>query len=213
MIKRRTSPPSPPLTERPRPGGASGASTERSLPRRIVGAILQLGLLLVLVLVLRPPSLGGTTGYTIVSGHSMEPTYHTGDIVVTRPEPDLAVGDVIVYEVPDGEPGAGHHVIHRIIGGDAVEGFITQGDNNPYADPWRPKPHDVIGTVVLLIPQGANVLVIATGPLGVGAVAALAFLWLLWPRTPEDESPDDTASTADPEPADTGPPDPLVVAR
>ena len=47
-----------------------------------------------------PTSLGGCTTLTIVSGHSMEPTYYTGDLVVSRCG-DYQVGDIVVYNPPN----------------------------------------------------------------------------------------------------------------
>src|SRR3954447_9111211 len=79
--------------------------------------------------VLRPQSLGGPAGYVLVSGHSMLPRYHTGDLVLVERRHSYHVGQVIAYRVPKGDAMAGAQVIHRIIGGDARRGFVVQGDN------------------------------------------------------------------------------------
>ena len=62
-----------------------------------------------------PVALGGNTTYTIVAGRSMEPALESGDLVITRRQASYEVGDVIVYEIPAGDPGAGVKVIHRIV--------------------------------------------------------------------------------------------------
>ena len=81
---------------------------------------------------------GEPSRLVIVSGHSMDPTFHTGDLVLAWPSDDYQVGDVAPYRVPEGEPGAGGLVIHRIVGGDGELGFVMQGDNNPAPDIWMP---------------------------------------------------------------------------
>src|SRR5688500_12875501 len=78
----------------------------------------------------RPDSLGGRTGYVIVSGQSMEPAMHGGDFVVVRRQPTYRVGDVVSYRIPMGE-FIGRRIIHRIVGGSATDGFILRGDNKP----------------------------------------------------------------------------------
>lgn len=70
---------------------------------------------------------------SLVSGVSMEPTMHTGDIVVTRhvSADSLKVGDVIRFRQN------GRDVIHRVINIDRSNGsliFTTQGDNNSAKD-------------------------------------------------------------------------------
>lgn len=132
-----------------------------------------------------PPALGGRTGYVIVAGHSMEPTYHTNDLAITYETSRVEVGDVIVYRVPQGEQGAGAHVIHRVVGGDGVSGYVTQGDNREGPDTWHPDHGDVVGKVVALVPQGGRALAMAfnLGNLGLVALAFLA--WALWPRPDE----------------------------
>jgi signal peptidase I len=109
-------------------------------------------------LLLSPTVLGGPATYVWVSGISMEPTLETGDLVIVRRADDYAVGDVIAFRVPPGQPGAGALVIHRIVGGSAETGFVTQGDNKRRPDSWRPTPQDILGSSWLVAP-GAGFLV------------------------------------------------------
>src|SRR3954451_8885363 len=92
---------------------------------------------------LRPESLGGRAGYVLVSGQSMEPRYHTGDLVLVQRHAGYHVGQVIAYRVPKGDPMAGAQVIHLIVGGDAKRGFVVRGGHRTPADVWRRQPADI----------------------------------------------------------------------
>src|SRR5687768_9615768 len=70
---------------------------------------------------LAPTNLGGPTAYIEVSGHSMDGTYQTGDLVITREQDSYEVGDIVTFRVDNGGK-----VIHRIIGGNGTEGYTLQ---------------------------------------------------------------------------------------
>lgn len=77
-------------------------------------------------------------GFTPVLSNSMSPTFSTGEIVITRPEPrsQLRVGDVVVLPLPD---NSGQRYLHRIVEIESNEQQVlvrTQGDKNPKPDPW-----------------------------------------------------------------------------
>lgn len=97
---------------------------------------------------LRPLALGGPASYVIVSGKSMLPTLETGDLVVTHRQSGYEAGDMVAYRV------AGKLVIHRIVGGNGVDGYLMQGDNNPAVDPWKPTDAEIAGTAGLVVPSG-----------------------------------------------------------
>jgi signal peptidase I len=105
-----------------------------------------------------PQSLGGRADWVLVSGTSMLPRLHTGDLVLVEHHSSYHVGEVIAYRVPKGEIGAGHVVIHRIIGGNGRTGWKMQGDNRTAPDLWYPSNHDVIGAKQLRIPDAWFVL-------------------------------------------------------
>lgn len=125
------------------------------------------------LLLLRPQSLGGPVAYVLVSGASMEPALHDGDLVVARPSEAYERGDVIVYRVPEGEVGAGALVIHRVTGGSAARGYVTKGDNRAREDLWRPRPGDVEGRLWLRLPGAGRALALLRTPLGLALVAGL----------------------------------------
>ena len=181
-------------------------ASRRRLRRYVAIAIVAL-LAVAWFAFLRPPLLGGATHYVTVSGTSMLPTLHENDIVVLDKQSGYANGDIIVYFVRDDPTLHGLRVIHRIIGGSAAEGYITQGDNRPVADPWRPTPADIMGRQTLRIAKAGVVLKALKTPTAVGLLAMLWLVVLLWrPRTRAanvvlPEVPDETASPGrDPSP-------------
>ena len=64
------------------------------------------------------------------------------------------VGDIVVYNPPD---VGGARVIHRIIGGNGADGWVMQGDNNDFVDPWEPTDDRVLGKAVLHLPKVGEV--------------------------------------------------------
>lgn len=150
------------------------ASRPRRGPR-LVDALLLLVLALVeipVVALLMPASVGGRTGWTVVLGHSMEPTLDPGDLVITRSCRSYDIGEVIVYRIPKGTPGEGVMVIHRITGGSNAEGFVTTGDNRDCNDPWRPLPSDIAGSHFRTIPNVGHVIAWMRSPLVIGLAMA-----------------------------------------
>jgi signal peptidase I len=111
--------------------------------------------------------------YVVVSGHSMEPTFHTGDVVILARAGAYRKGEVIGYEVPKGGPGAGLVIIHRIVGGNAREGFIVRGDNKQFADPWRPRPRDIVGREQMMVPKVGLATTYIRSRLGLALIAGL----------------------------------------
>ena len=165
-------------------GALIGNDAHRAkLPGDVARRLLRLGSLLLTLAVivfwfvfLRPVSLGGPADYVIVSGLSMEPTLRTGDVVFALEQRSYAIGDVIVYRVPAGEPAAGDRVIHRIVGGSDTTGYRVRGDNKDGIDPWRPKNGDILGKARLTVPRVGSWLVLLRTPLGIALVAGLTTL-------------------------------------
>ena len=144
---------------------------------------------------LRPQAFGGRAAYVLVSGKSMLPRYHTGDLVLVEKQPSYHVGQLIAYRVPKGDAMAGAQVIHRIVGGNAQHGFVVQGDNRSAPDVWRPKPGDIVGAKALRIPSAVLILQFLRSPLFLALLAAcFVFVRVLVPGDAEakaDEQYDD----------------------
>lgn len=120
--------------------------------------LVTLGIVAVWFTGMRPQALGGPTAYVGVSGHSMLPTLRSGDLTIVKKQARYEVGDVVAYTIPEGQPGAGMKIIHRIVGGDGNNGFVTQGDNNGYTDMWHPTDDQVVGRVRMRLPGVAGFL-------------------------------------------------------
>ncbi|MES2170512.1 MAG: signal peptidase I [Actinomycetota bacterium] len=139
--------------------------------------------LLIALVALWPAQYGGFTGLTIVNGHSMEPTYHTGDLVLSLRQPSYQPGDIVSYLIPKGQPGATGRVIHRIVSVSTATGsavYTTQGDNNNSADPWHFGSSDVLGKAIYSIPSIGTLLSKLASPLILGLASAATVFGIVW---------------------------------
>ncbi|MEN6436288.1 MAG: signal peptidase I [Anaerolineaceae bacterium] len=94
-----------------------------------------------------PPQMGGLSTLVIVNGNSMEPLFHSGDLVIVRNADYYQVGDVVAYK----NMQMGKYVIHRIIA-EEFGHFVLQGDNNTWTDGYEPASDEIIGKQWLHIP-------------------------------------------------------------
>lgn len=155
-----------------------------------------------------PITLHGGTSYVLVSGESMLPTYEPRDMVIARAgEPE--VGDVIVYAPAD---LGGAQIVHRIIGGNADDGWVMQGDNNDFIDPFEPTADEVRGVVKVHLPLVGHVTVVLLNPVTWFFVLLLAFAVLIWPSrargadvADDDDGNDDAAGESTGTPAASQP--------
>ena len=167
-----------------------------TLPR-ILPPVAKLAALLALVATCLwfglPQNLGGRADWVMVSGTSMLPHFHTGDLVLVEHRSSYHVGEVVAYRVPKGQVGAGHVVIHRIIGGNGAKGWRLQGDNRTAPDLWYPTNHDVIGAKQLRIPNAWFVLRVFHMPVMLGLFAAMGvFFWIAFSADEETEEEQET---------------------
>jgi signal peptidase len=142
------------------------------LLRRHVFLLLTFAAVLLWFVLLAPAVIGGPATYVWVNGVSMEPTLENGDLAIVRPAGAYHRGDVVAFRVPEGEPGAGGLVIHRIVGGSGTTGFVMQGDNKNAPDGWTPTDDDVVGRLWFRIPGGARHLGLIRDPVLFGSAAS-----------------------------------------
>lgn len=125
-------------------------------------------------------------GFAPVLSPSMEPTFHPGDLVVTKPEPvaDIKVGQIIALPIP-GSPG--QHYVHRIISVTTKDGkplVQTRGDANPKPEPFTLRiDSPTVPRVVSVVPYVGRVSVLlqhSKTRLTVMAVTIFAILLAAW---------------------------------
>jgi len=136
-----------------------------------------LGLLGIWYVTLAPSSLKGPVTYAVVSGHSMEPSLYTGDLVVVRSQSEYHVGDTVLTSVMGGL------VIHRIVW-ISKHSVRTKGINNDVEDTWTLPLSAILGKQEFVFKQVGSYLVqLRTNPLVFGSFAAtVGALMLIDPR-------------------------------
>ena len=143
-----------------------------------------------------PVQFGGVTSFSIVSGKSMEPTYHTGDLVITKVRPAYKIGEIVVYKIPGTDTGHGREVVHRLHTRLPDGTLLAQGDNNKTVDPWTINDADIVGAKWLMIPKAGLVLGFLRSPAAAAILIGALVMWVAWPRRDEDDF-DDAAVIAD----------------
>lgn len=96
----------------------------------------------------------------IVLTGSMTPAINPGDLVLSTSPTRLAPekGDVVIYTGKKFDGSTVAPFAHRIIGGDAVNGFEVKGDNNPDPDVQKPVLSEIEGVIFLTIPLVGKLL-------------------------------------------------------
>jgi signal peptidase I len=123
------------------------------------------------LLFLAPTGLGGPVSLIWVSGISMEPTLHTGDLAVLYERSSYDVGEIVAFEIPEGGT-----VIHRVVRV-VPEGYKFRGDNRSQDDPWVLNEEAIRGQQILSIPSAAKAMTFLGQPhVMAGLVAALVIL-------------------------------------
>ena len=158
--------------------------------RRLVRLIGGLGLLGAIAFVVWPASLGGAATFVVVRGESMEPTYHQGDLLYARSDGSYAPGDVAVYRIPKGSPGAGTLVVHRIKERLSDGAYLFQGDNKPSPDDVTPSRGGIVASpLVNLGSWPTRALILA--PIVCTLIVGIAVAWAMWPAKEDDDGDDE----------------------
>jgi len=114
-----------------------------------------------------PTRFGGQAAYVIVSGISMEPNFHRGDLAILRVAEDYAVGDVVTYRHPTIGP-----IIHRIIKRDG-DRYVFKGDNNSWVDEYHPTRDELIGKLWIHLPAAGKLVEQLRIPRNMAALVAV----------------------------------------
>jgi signal peptidase len=107
-----------------------------------------LGFAVVLLVSVMLPNLFGMRNLTVLSG-SMEPTIHTGDVVVEHQIPplDAQIGDVVSFKDPEDPSVLITHRVQDIQVHNGVVAFVTKGDANTGVERWKVSADGMIGRV------------------------------------------------------------------
>lgn len=176
-------PPATPIASRELPivEEPSSPATKADIARFAVGIVALCAVVSVLWLavwaVVAPPILGWSS-FAVTSG-SMSPKINTGDIVISSPYTDQAIGSgtVIVFE----HAGSEGPVTHRIFEVTESGAFRTRGDANRTLDSSLVEPSDVLGVGRLVVPWiGKPFASAAQGDWMTVAIIALLGVGVLW---------------------------------
>lgn len=124
---------------------------------RITKRIITIFIIFVMMVVLflfAPSQFGGKTTFLVISGISMEPLFHKGDLVIVRASNDYQVGDIVAYK---NQEMSGLPVIHRIIKYETGNYFF-KGDNNNWIDSYTPTKEELIGKLWIFIPKFGRIV-------------------------------------------------------
>lgn len=173
-----------------------------------------LGLVLVFVWFLWPVNWGGTARFILVQGPSMEPKFHLGDAIIVRSLDDPRPGDVVVFRIPDDQPGHGSYVVHRILKVRDDGTFMTKGDNRDLPDPFSFTDEDIVGRPMWTLPKVGRLIMVFANPLFIGvAIGGIALLLFLpWTRHKGEQDDEDAAADEDPATNADPAPAPVTVA-
>lgn len=144
--------------------------------------------------------------FYVVSSNSMVPTLEVNDVLVVRDGGSwntLKVGDIIVFDRPDGEDRV---IVHRIVEiDDRPDGeriVRTKGDANPASIPGTDYPitkDNYIGTVVYVMPGAGLVTKVISPPVNyiIIAVILVILFFSKWGRK-KDATRDPPSTGAQP---------------
>lgn len=169
--------------------------------RRVVAWLIVVALLAGWWTFLRPSSMGGPLTIITVTGESMEPGLHTGDVAVMYHRDSYDVGDVVAFRstTPDAS-GKGPYVIHRIAGGNGEDGFLMRGDNNDWDDPWTPTADEVAGEMQYSLSNVGAAMRWISQPFHLAALMASVMIGLILaggkPKEQIDTADEPEATTA-----------------
>jgi signal peptidase len=151
-------------------------------------------LTIILWVLFAPTKLGGRASYILVSGGSMEPNFHFGDLVITRKANDYQLGEAVAYYDPLLDGVIYHRVVEK-----AESRYLLQGDANTWIDSYSPTDAEILGKEWIYLPGFGRVLEKARQPLWLAVIAVAFILMAVWPeiqeQKPSDLDPESSSRT------------------
>lgn len=136
--------------------------------RRHLGVSALVALAVIGWVLVGPSQLGGPVTYVAVSGTSMEPQLHTGDLVIVRKASSYDVGDVVAYK----NPQLNSTVLHRI---SKIEDdrYVLKGDNNDFVDTYKAGPDEIVGRRWIVLGGAGRIVQLLRSPVGAAVIVML----------------------------------------
>jgi signal peptidase len=121
----------------------------------------------------------GHRTFSVMSG-SMEPTIHTGDVVVDEPIAplDARVGDVVTFKDPSRGGELVTHRLRSVRPNGGVVSMVTKGDANTAVERWTVPVNGSIGRVAYRLPRAGYAIATIRGRFGRLLLIALPALLL-----------------------------------
>jgi signal peptidase I len=154
--------------------------------------------------------------FYVVSSGSMIPTLQINDVLVVRNGgswDNLKVGDIIVFDRPDGEDRV---IVHRVaeihVNPDGERVLRTKGDNNPASIPGTDYPihkSNYIGKVVYVLPGAGLITKVISPPVNyiIIAIILIILFFSKWGRRGgKDGAPQPSSSSSPSSGTTTGQP-------
>lgn len=129
----------------------------------LLGIIVSLIAVALIVSILPIP--GNIKILSVLSG-SMEPTIHTGSIVVVKPATSYRIGDIITFASDRRDKTSTTHRIYDIRLQTGKPIYITKGDANNAPDVKEVSQSDLMGKVLFSVPWAGYLIDFAKKPMG-----------------------------------------------
>lgn len=144
----------------------------------------------------------GSNPFYVVSSGSMVPVLKINDVLIVRDGgswDDLKIGDIIVFDRPEGSDRV---IVHRIVdinvGSDGERIVRTRGDANPASIPGTDYPirqDDYIGKVIYVIPGIGIITKVISPPINYIIIAIILAI-LFFNRLGKKNNSDKNAASA-----------------
>ncbi|MFS0689422.1 signal peptidase I [Sporosarcina sp. 179-K 8C2 HS] len=104
---------------------------------KLLNAVLAIGILCTLIAAVGSAITGKPVLLTVIRSNSMYPVWERGDMVIInnlQEKDQVENGDIIFFKTEKGSLANKGWIAHRVIDGNAEQGFVTKGDANKTSD-------------------------------------------------------------------------------